>query len=95
MFPTLPSDSDNNEEDKPYLITETGDIKLISDYTHLNFNEVVQLDCVTYKILARDAIIDKLSQTEEGREYLENCWVLRQTEPDREKLREKYSRSDK
>jgi len=28
-------------------------------------------------------------QTEEGREYLENCWRLEQTNPDRESLRKK------
>jgi hypothetical protein len=67
---------------------------LVSDYTRLNFNEVVELDCITYKLLAKDALVDKLGQTEEGREYLENCWILRQTEPDREKLRERYSRSE-
>jgi len=88
----LPSDSD---EDVPYLLTETGDLKLVSDYTRMDFNQVIELDCVTYKILAKDAFVDKLGQTEEGREYLENCWILTQTKPDREKLRKKYGRSDK
>ena len=88
----MPSDSD---EDVPYLLTETGDLKLVSDYTRMDFNQVIELDCVTYKILAKDAFVDKLGQTEEGREYLENCWILTQTKPDREKLRKKYSRSDK
>lgn len=89
----MPSDGD--EDEAPYLMTETGDLKLVSDYTRLDFNQVVELDCVTFKLLAKDALIDKLGQSEEGREYLENCWVLSQTEPDREKLREKYNRSDK
>ncbi len=88
----MPSDSD---EDVPYLLTETGDLKLVSDYTRMDFNQVIELDCVTYKILAKDAFVDKLGQTEEGREYLENCWILTQTKPDREKLRKKYGRSDK
>ena len=83
-----------NDEEKPYLLTDTGDLKLVSDYTGLNFNEVVQLNCITFKILAKDAFVDKLGQTEEGREYLENCWILTQTKPDRKRLREKYNRSE-
>lgn len=87
--------SGSGDEDLSYLMTETGDLKLVSDYSGMNFNEVVALDCITYKKLAKDAFVDKLGQTEEGREYLENCWILTQTKPDREKLREKYNRSDK
>jgi len=30
-----------------------------------------------------------LNQTEEGREYLERCWIMEQTKPDREKIRKK------
>ena len=39
-------------------------------------------------MLVRDAFIDRLSQTEEGRDYLEQCWVLTQTKPDKAHLRE-------
>lgn len=84
----MPTDEDN--EEKEYLRTEFGDIKLVSDYTRLDFEKVVELDCFTFRKLFRDAFIDKLSQTEQGREYLESCWTLTQTEPDREKLRERY-----
>ena len=43
---------------------------------------MIELDCITFKMLVRDAFIDRLSQTEEGRDYLEQCWILDQTEPD-------------
>jgi hypothetical protein len=33
-------------------------------------------------------------QTEEGKEYLENCWRLEQTNPDKESLREKVGRRE-
>lgn len=59
----------------------------MSDYTGLNFNEVIELDCITFKMLVRDAFIDRMSQTEDGRDYLEQCWVLKQTEPDTAKLK--------
>lgn len=69
-------------------MTGTSDLKLVSDYTGLNFNEVIELDCITYKMLVRDAFIEKMSQTEEGRDYLEQCWIITQTEPDTAKLRQ-------
>lgn len=56
----------------------------------MNFSELMQVDCITFKILLRDAFIDKMSRSEEGREYLENCWLMKQTEPDRAKLRKEF-----
>lgn len=78
------------EEQKEYLNTDTYLLKLVSDYSGLNFNEAMELDCVTYKKLSKDAFIHSMSRTEEGREYLEQCWILNQTNPDREKLRKKF-----
>jgi hypothetical protein len=40
----------------------------------------------------RDAVIYLHSGSEGGLEYLENCWKLEQTTPDREKLRELSNR---
>ena len=31
-----------------------------------------------------------MSKTKEGREYLEDCWILSQTMPDRKSLRKKF-----
>jgi len=42
--------------------------------------------------LLRDAYIYKLNQTQKGQEYLEKCWILEQTEPDRKKLRERFGK---
>ena len=61
---------------------------MVADYTRLDFNEVVELDCITFKLLLRDAFIDMVSRTEEGRDYLEQCWILKQTDPDTVRLRE-------
>ena len=80
---------EDSEDDIHYNV-ETSDIKLVCDYTGLNFNEAIELDCFTFRTIFRDAFIDKLSQSEQGKEYLENCWIINQTEPDREKLRQKY-----
>lgn len=80
----MPSD---NTEETPYLYTETQDIKMVADYTNLSFEAALELDCYTYKLLLKDAFIMRMSQSVEGREYLENCWILSQVNPDRHKLR--------
>lgn len=64
---------------------------MISEYTNMNFNELIEVDCITYRKLLRDAIVYKLEQTEEGRDYLNKCWALKQTKPDYSKLKEKYT----
>nr|DAL49724.1 MAG TPA_asm: hypothetical protein [Caudoviricetes sp.] len=43
-------------------------------------------------LLMRDAFIFKQSQTPAGREYLENCWRIEQTEPDRKALRRRFGK---
>lgn len=85
----MPSDTGDSEQEE-YLITETEDLKLISDYSGLDFEQCMNLDCYTYKLLLRDAYIYKLKQSEQGREYLENCYILQQTEPDRKALKNKW-----
>lgn len=77
-------------DEAEYLAVSTADVKLVSDYTRLNFEEVLSLDVVTYRKLMRDAFIHKMSQTEEGRDYLEQAHMLTLTSPDREALREKF-----
>lgn len=88
IIPSLPS----NEEPKPYLFTDTIELKSVSDYTGYNFDECLELDCYTFKILVKDSLIDKMSKTKEGQEYLEKCWLIRQTEPDKKALRQKFKK---
>ena len=64
------------------------------DYSGLSFPEVEALDYLTYLTWRRDAFIHKWSQTEKGREYLDNAWRLEQTKPDREALRKKLRKED-
>lgn len=83
----------DNSKEKPYLITNTDSLKLVSDYCGLNFAQVLNLDCCTYKILTRDAFIHKMRSTEQGQEYLEQCWILTQTAPDKSTLREQFGKA--
>lgn len=86
VIPNLP-DGTNPAE---WIMTGTKDLKMVSDYTGLNFNECLELDVITFKMLIRDSLVDKLSQDKEGRDYLEQCWVLTQTTPDINKLRNQF-----
>lgn len=62
----------------------------MADYTGMDFDMLMHLDCITFKMLFRDAYINKMRKSEEGREYLEDCWLMKQTEPDRKKLRREF-----
>lgn len=72
------------------MMTATDDLHLTAEYTGMSFSELMRLDCFTFKMLLRDAFINRMRQTEEGREYLENCWLIKQTEPDRTALRKQF-----
>ncbi len=64
--------------------------RLVSQYSGLSFVEIEELRYDVYLLILRDAFVYERSKTEEGREYLENCWILEQTEPDKKRLREKF-----
>jgi hypothetical protein len=63
--------------------------KWIADYAGISLYDVDDMCYYDYLVILRDAVIYQLSKTESGREYLENCWRIEQTEPDRNALREK------
>lgn len=70
-------------------------LRLVAEYTGLNFKEVLALDYYQYLVWRRDAYITHLERTEGGREYLRNAWRMTQTEPDRVKLRRKFGKENK
>jgi len=81
--PYYPTDSDEGHYE-----VNTIEEKIVSDYTGYNFDTIEELEVFEYWLLLRDSIVHKYLQTQEGREYLENCWILEQTQPDRQSLRE-------
>lgn len=56
--------------------------------------QVEALDYLTYLTWRRDAFIYRWTQTEKGREYLDNAWRFEQTKPDRASLRKKLRKED-
>ncbi|MEG1520129.1 MAG: hypothetical protein RR458_04000 [Clostridia bacterium] len=62
--------------------------RLVFEHSGLNYLESEALSIDIFKRLAIDGYIYKLQQTDGGREYLEKCYILQQTKPDRKHLRE-------
>lgn len=66
--------------------------RLVSEYTGLNFLQVGALNYGEYLLYLRDAYISALNRTEEGRQYLDDCWRMEQVKPDRAKLHQKLGK---
>ena len=76
--------------EKNYRI-HTGELRRISRYSGLNFNEILNLPYPLFLLLRRDSWIDSWMQNPEGREFLKNLWRLKQTEADVKTVR-KYEK---
>jgi hypothetical protein len=67
----------------------TLDLKYVGDYAGVSIRDVLELSILEFYLLLHDAVVWNLSQTEEGRKYLDRAWTLRQTEPDVKKFPKK------
>lgn len=83
------------KKQKYYYKPETESEHLVISYTGLSLWEVEEMDFDVYLFYVREAYIYRLNQSEDGREYLENCWRMTQTKPDRASLREKFGKGAK
>lgn len=63
-------------------------MKIVSDYTQLNFMMIYDLEVFDYFGYLHDAVVWACDKTEAGREYLADAYMHSQTEPDRAALRE-------
>lgn len=57
-------------------------IKRISEYTGLNFKEVLLLPYSYFLLLNKESWIDSYNTSIEGREVLKTLWRLKQTQAD-------------
>lgn len=64
----------------------------MAEYARISLFDVEELDWLDFLALRRDAFIYSMNQTEKGREYLDNAWMMEQTEPDRKALRKAFSK---
>ncbi len=75
-------------EEWEFLFTlSTSEIKSISNYTGLNFKDVLNLGMSEYLIYKKEAWIYNLKQSEEGKEFLKTLWRLQQTKADTKAIR--------
>lgn len=65
---------------------------MVSEYTGLNIKEVDEIELFEFWLYLRDAVIYKYMKTEDGRKYLENCWRVEQTKPDRQAIRRRMEK---
>lgn len=91
-MPHYPGGGSGNEVH--YRLNTKGE-KLVIDYLNITIFDVQEMPIDLYLYFMREANIHKLMQTKEGREYLDNCWRMEQTKPDRKKLREKMRKGER
>lgn len=87
-IPSFPSD-----DEKGHYEVNTIEEKIVCEYTGYDFDRVEDLGAFEFWLLLRDAVIYRHSQSEEGISYLDKCWTLTQTEPQRKKLRDKFGKA--
>jgi len=87
MVPSFPSD-----DEKGHYEVNTIEEKIVCEYTGYDFDRLEKLGVFEYWLYLRDAVVYNYSQSEEGRDYLDKCWILTQTEPDRKALRAKMAK---
>lgn len=66
-------------------------VKMVIDYSGMGYNDVMLLPVDTFQLMLKNAVIDRLNSTEQGREYLADCSRLKQTEPDLGAIRTKFN----
>lgn len=83
-FPTKPtSDANKDPYANPYMDNvETRKYHLVNKYYGVDYQQALKLDVLTFTRLLRDAYVMSLSESEEGRKYLYDCWRLSQTDAD-------------
>ena len=60
----------------------------MADYANMSIPDVLELPLLDYLELFRDAVIYNNLRTEEGKQRLDDAWILEQTKPDRNALKE-------
>lgn len=83
-----------SNESKGNFSLNTFEEKLVADYLNISLFEVYEMQIFEYWFIARDSVIYYYKQTEEGEKYLEKCWIMEQTKPDRTSLRKKFGKGE-
>lgn len=68
----------------------TMQLKMVHDYTGLSFEEILDLPLSLFLLYRYDSYLYSKYTTPGGKEYLEQCWMMEQTKPDKENLRKRF-----
>lgn len=79
-----------NADSKAFFDNPTEKLKIVSDYTGLNFSCVESLEIFDFWGFLHDSVVWVCSRSEKGREYLRNAYCYSQTKPDRSALRANF-----
>ena len=78
-----PPHAKDDTQEEIYYKTSFHELKIVSDYTGINFNELRKMDVLTFWRYYRDAIIHICNKSEDGKDYLRRAYNEEQTKPDR------------
>lgn len=81
-------------EGEIHYVPITAEDKVVADYANISIFEVGELNYDDYLLFRRDGYISLYSKSEAGLKYLDECWISEQTQPDRQRLREKFKRPE-
>lgn len=62
-------------------------VRAVCEYSNLSFWECLELPLDMFLLMRKNYVLDKLSKTEEGRQYLEDCERYKKTDIDAEGLK--------
>jgi len=68
-------------------------IRAVIEYSGMNYEQVLDLTVDTFQLMLKNHVIDRLNQSEEGRQYLADCTRLQAKEPDMKAVRAKIAKS--
>lgn len=85
-FPIKPTGANANK-DNPYFQVGLTQYNLVYEKFGVPIDRAMELDCLTFAKLVRDAYVLRLKETEEGQNYLKDCWRLEQEAPDYEAIK--------
>ena len=75
-------------EYKVFFENNSSDLKIISDYTLMNFMQILEINIFEYWGYLHDAVVWNCEKSQQGRDYLESAYNHSSKEPDRKGLRE-------
>ena len=85
-------------EGKPLNVEFLSGIRDVIEYSGLSFNEVMELPCDLFLLMRKNYVMNKLNETEEGKNYIATCERLNTTKADRagvKAVKKKLSGGDK